>query len=598
MLPMVATQLVAPVDGAAAAADGGAPAAQESPPPWHATPPSVAPAAAAVPGSTVLEFEAGGEWTKYATCTGSDSMPIAWYNRHANETYFMVATHRRPYAGRGPTLNTLSGCTAAPVFLSHDEHGYDSGPQSYANFQWLQSVRVFANGTAAGLVHNEFKGEFAPLGTYCTRECADGSPINASGCRDKICELWSTGLAISADGGAAFKLAAKPPQHLVAALPHKFKFNEPIAGYGAVSPMLKAADGSYYGSINVVNSCNTNNASRRHAECGDTAAGNCVWRATDLTDPRSFRARDSNGEFTVQWASAYASPGEGKGEARGVCATLPVTDDGPFGNHVVFRRIVQRTAPAAAGAASPPGGGIGSAWQQRRPHFIALGDVEPYNGRVKYSLSYEPDFGKAMHNISLSWTAPQFLMLGLGPYFYPTLLDVRSPELGVEEATRGGGIDAQEDGDSFALVSYPSVVAHTSRLGPVVSVRVAGAGSGMCNGLYQAAPIPPRFGSVSQFFKLDETHAIYANANVWHLAHLGVSVWYSSVDASPVGGGPPATGWVVAKGDRGAEPAPGSIVSLRGPNVTNSSVSSLYLYLRGSGGIMRRKVQLRNVDGP
>lgn len=36
-------------------------------------------------------------------------------------------------------------------------------------------------------------------------------------------------------------------------------------------------------------------------------------------------------------------------------------------------------------------------------------------------------------------------------YFYPTLLDVRSPELGILD----GSVDAQEDGDSYALVSFP-----------------------------------------------------------------------------------------------------------------------------------------------
>ena len=53
-----------------------------------------------------------------------------------------------------------------------------------------------------------------------------------------------------------------------------------------------------------------------------------------------------------------------------------------------------------------------------------------------------------------SWMAPQFLRLdppkGIShTYKYPTLLDSRSPELG-----RGHGtVEAQEDGDSFALVS-------------------------------------------------------------------------------------------------------------------------------------------------
>ena len=126
-------------------------------------------------------------------------------------------------------------------------------------------------------------------------------------------------------------------------------------------------------------------------------------------------------------------------------------------------------------------------------------------------------------------------------------------------------------------------------------MRVAGAGSSACNGVYSKAAVPPGFGSVSHLFRLDANHSIYQNEHEWHLAHLGVTVWYSSKHASPPGGGPPMTGWVLAPGNTGHAPAPASVASVRGPNIT--AASSLYLYLRGPEGIMRRQVQLRNLDG-
>eukprot|EP01051_Picozoa_sp_SAG22_P021532 SAG22_NODE_4789_length_1163_cov_1.741541_1_plen_237_part_00 len=124
-------------------------------------------ATAAPPLDTELEFEAGSSWEAVGypgLCTGAagpgetvgaDSMPIAWHSRRTNTTFFMSADHRRMFAGTGPTLDNLTGCSARRVLTSFNA----STPQSYANFQWLQSVRVFANNTAAGLVHNEFKGE-------------------------------------------------------------------------------------------------------------------------------------------------------------------------------------------------------------------------------------------------------------------------------------------------------------------------------------------------------------------------------------------------------------------------------------------------------
>lgn len=529
----------------------------------------------APPPGTVLEFsEPSAGWESFHTCTGQDSMPIAWFNRGANTSYFMSALHERMQAGIAPTLDEPPTACSGRVFTSHDANGYDSGPQSYANFQWLQSIRMFANGTAAGLVHNEFKGEFAPLGTYCSKECKDRSPVNASGCRDQICEIWSTGLATSTDGGNTFSLVASPPHHVVAALPHQFAFDQPISGYGAISSMLCGADGACYGLINVKNNCKNGSSA-----CGRTPAGNCAWRAADLTSPASFRARDAAGNFTVQWSSAYAPGGEG----GATCATLPVTTGGAFGSHVQFRRIVP--PPARRDHDDPSAGG-------RQPTFIALGDAD--GGRVKYSLSYEADFGTAMRFIDSSWTPPQFLDLdGVGSYAYPTLIDIRSPQLGQAR----GGVAAQEDGDSYALASYPTPV-EPPRPGPLTSVRVAGAGSGACNGVYAKASVPAGFRSVSHYYQLDANHSVYyqeGSGGGWHIAHLGVEVWYSTQDASPPAGGPPSTGWVLAQGNSGDAPAPASVVGNAGPSIT--SESSLYLYLRGGPGggqFMRRKVQLRN----
>ena len=128
--------------------------------------------------------------------------------------------------------------------------------------------------------------------------------------------------------------------------------------------------------------------------------------------------------------------------------------------------------------------------------------------------------------------------------------------------------------------------------GPVEAVHVAGAGCSECNGIYKKAAVPPGFGSASHLFALDATHSIYMNDGVWHLAQLGVKVFYMSSAPPSPGGGPPATGWNAVSG---MKPAPSSVASVRGPSVANTSTSSLYLFLRGSEGIMRRKVQLRYV---
>ena len=120
-------------------------------------------------------------------------------------------------------------------------------------------------------------------------------------------------------------------------------------------------------------------------------------------------------------------------------------------------------------------------------------------------------------------------------------------------------------------------------------MQVSGAGSSDCNGVYERANVPPGFTSVSHYFELDAAHSVYENSGVWHLAHLGVEVWYQSLASAPSTGGPPSTGWVAVGG---AAPPPTELNSTHGPNVTTAS--SLYLYLRTPGGTVRRNVQLRD----
>jgi len=80
---------------------------------------------------------------------------------------------------------------------------------------------VLANGSAYGLVHNEFKPELKGSPEYSAAYCP--CVLNTS-CSPGGCELWSTGLAVSHDGGRTFALVAEPPGHAVFTLPHPYVF--------------------------------------------------------------------------------------------------------------------------------------------------------------------------------------------------------------------------------------------------------------------------------------------------------------------------------------------------------------------------------------
>ena len=125
--------------------EGSGPSSIECKPSTPSPTPAPTPPAPTPPG-TYLEFVPGSKWESFGyphVCTrfkklqvGPDSMPIAWFDRNTSTAWFLTSNHRHMNAGIGPSLDNLTRCNPGPVFHST----YNSTPQSYANYQWLQSV--------------------------------------------------------------------------------------------------------------------------------------------------------------------------------------------------------------------------------------------------------------------------------------------------------------------------------------------------------------------------------------------------------------------------------------------------------------------------
>jgi len=137
-----------------------------------------------------------------------DSMPIAWYNRGSNQSSLISATSQGVHASTaaGPTLDGLARKDCERVVFNSS---FSLTPESYANHQWLQSVRLLPNGSAYGLVHNEFKPELVGGPEYSAKYCP--CVLTKTCLQNSGCELWSTGLAVSHDHGQTFSLVRKPP---------------------------------------------------------------------------------------------------------------------------------------------------------------------------------------------------------------------------------------------------------------------------------------------------------------------------------------------------------------------------------------------------
>lgn len=264
-----------------------------------------------------VQYAEGSEWvTMYnrsQNCTphdGTDSMPIAWHVRSLNQTFLVASVSDGDFPNVGPDILHLKHDCSRLVFNST----HDLDPASYANNQWLQSVRVFPNGTVFALIHNEFHG-FEQPAEYCQlpREQWRGH-----------CNLWSTGVGLSTDGGQTFHLADAPPKHRVFSFPYKYENNQSIYGYGAISAMMQGQDGAWYGLVY---------ANPREEQ----PRGMCPFRSTDLGDPQAFRGWDGSG-YTVRWIDPYVQD-PGPDPSKFVCTPAPGTETW-HSSHAQPRRLV------------------------------------------------------------------------------------------------------------------------------------------------------------------------------------------------------------------------------------------------------------------
>jgi hypothetical protein len=474
-----------------------------------------------------------------------DSMPIAWFDRQRNESSLISATSQGIHASTsvGGSLDSLSRTDCRRVVFNSS---FETTPQSYANHQWLQSVRLLANGSAYGLVHNEFKPELRGTPEYNSTYCPC---ILSNSCRGgSDCELWSTGLAASHDGGRSFQLVAKPPQHVAFTLPHRYTDGQDLAGYGAVGTMLPGGDGAYYGFVNIAGSS---------LQQSGVAAGNCPFRTSDLSDPSAYRGWDGSG-YSVRWRSPYL-PGGSQG--AGKCVTVPTNGTSPFDAHVCLRRFVDGGESGAAagylavGPHSSRGDGGVRYTECAQEGADAFEHCATGDGARWSPLS--PDTILSLHSAD-RWQTVSGLVL------YPVLLDHSSPALGEAKARAATTELAKEmwreDGDNYALTSITSQSlwlyfvssghnilrrkVQFSTAAPLpppplppplpagcTSVVVVGAGVAAANGAYERrASLHP--GASPPIFVKDADHQIYlvnvSGQSAWHLAHE-VKMSYTTV---------------------------------------------------------------------
>eukprot|EP00937_MAST-01D_sp_MAST-1D-sp2_P008027 g8027.t1 len=467
---------------------------------------------------------------------GTDSMPAAFYSPVTNLTYMWAAVSGgvRPNVAPGPRgLASVRHDCSRTLFNS----SFLGDPASFANFQWLQAAHVFANGTGFALVHNEFHGWDVPnASSFCAynKTVRPPRPHTLGG----VCNMWSTGVARTRDGGETWQLVAPPPAHRVFSAPYRYERGDTVFGYGALSPALQGGDGAFYGLVHVVSK-------------GAQPSANCAYRTPQPFDPASYRLWDGRG-FNARSMDAYqpAAAALAAAAPAGVCtgvtnysgaAGAPARD---YSSHPSPRRLV----------------GLGPS----APTYVLLGDHSAEAGVIQYRFSTEPDFARAVTRWAS--TPPLLLDLGLeryisaqGKVLYPTLLDERSPELGCNSFTHVGNDSAYVYVNVQRSLLRRRVLFRAAPAGPVPVPTpaptpapapagcsrfcVTGAGRPDANGAYEL--LAGRASDGRPMFQKDPDHQLYRFQGFWKIARYGAagSQLFTQGEAHPNSTMPPPARW-------------------------------------------------------
>jgi hypothetical protein len=193
----------------------------------------------------------------------------------------LLASHDLTRRMIGPDLNNIRHNCKVIMASRADSH-----PARFADREWIMATYTRNGKRVYALIDDEYHGHRYP------GRCPSGNR--------RKCWYNALTLAVSRDGGRTFRHAHRPPRHLVASLPYRYR---PDGGpFGLFAPsniVYRQADGYYY-------------TLTRAEQIEEQATGVCVMRTRHLSRPSSWRAWDGQG-FRVKFVDPYkrrsASPG-------------------------------------------------------------------------------------------------------------------------------------------------------------------------------------------------------------------------------------------------------------------------------------------------
>lgn len=285
----------------------------------------------------------------------------------------------------GPSLDRLTlDCDS--VMRSHKSPSV----RRYDDREWIASLFTRDGRTVWALVHDEYQGN------RHRGRCPSGRYYN--------CWYNAITLARSVDGGRSYR-HARPPRHLVAAAPYRYRPDRGPTGIFTPSNIVTGPGGMFYALV-------------RLRDPGRTR-GTCVMRTRRVQDPNSWRVWDGDG-FDGVFTDPYAS----KPRRRAPCVPLDSGRIAEMAESLTYNTVLG--SYLLVGLASPGRVSIGPKvtgiyfstspdlvhWTERKlvtrattKHSYSCGDPSP----IAYPSLVDPE--------SLSRT---FATTGARPYLYYT----------------------------------------------------------------------------------------------------------------------------------------------------------------------------------
>lgn len=238
--------------------------------------------------------------------------------RDVNDRVHLIASHYVTRAMVGPNLDTVRhDCRRVMV------SDLDGDPARFDDREWITSPYTTDGRTVYGLVHNEHQGN------NHVGQCPSGVYFK--------CWYNSVTLARSTDGGFTFR-HARPPRHLIAAVPYRYRPDE--GPYGLFQPsnvVRRDDDGHYYALV--------------HSEpIGAQRQGTCVMRTTRLDRPGAWRAWGGTA-FDVKFVDPYKT----SAASGHVCAPVSYPEIAGMTHSLTYNTYLDRYVLVGTAGMRQPG---------------------------------------------------------------------------------------------------------------------------------------------------------------------------------------------------------------------------------------------------